>query len=207
MRYYCLYAGDCIVFLRRRKKLKISIESIIGSARRIQGLRQEQHRGAKEESTQVHGDVVSVDHKANVRLTEIESELRTIQNSLTRNQVIEDGLRRLQDDLRRGGENATRILNETTYENNRVLASFVGEHLDSQTVEASLQRVRSLIGDDVMRLRSLQVEAENLLASGNIQENAIERILNSITNALSNSSNKTSPTFTIDSESVKKLVR
>ncbi|MCX7678450.1 MAG: hypothetical protein N2316_04455, partial [Spirochaetes bacterium] len=82
--------------------MKISIESIIGSARRIQSLREEYHKGEKEEGARVRVDVVSLERKANMRLSEIESELRGIQNSLTRNQVIEDGIQRIRDDLTRG---------------------------------------------------------------------------------------------------------
>ncbi len=149
--------------------MKVTIENIIGSAKRIQGERQQQRQG-RDDSAQVRADSVSIEHRTDARLADIQSELRDIQKSLTRNQVVEDGVARLRTDLRQGGENAERILDETRFEGARVLASFVGEHPDAQTVEASMERVRRMVRDDVMRLRKLQVEAENILAAGNASE-------------------------------------
>lgn len=186
--------------------MKISVESIIGSARKIQEQRPRQ-RGERDDGAQVRADYVSIEHRIDKRLSDIHAELRDIQHSLTKNQIIEEGIVRLREDVSRGGENIARILDETRFEGNRVLASFVGGHPDAQLLEAGLDRVRLLIRDDVSRLRSLQVEAENLGAAGTSSEGEAGEIVHSIADAINTAGIKASSVFSIESETVRRLVR
>lgn len=186
--------------------MKISIESIIGSARKIQEQRPRQ-KGEREDGAQVRADSVSIEHRIDTRLADIHAELRDIQHSLTKNQIIEDGIVRLREDFARGGENISRILDETRFEGNRVLASFVGEHPDAQSADAGLDRVRLLVREDVSRLRRLQVEAENIVAAGSASEGEAERVVGTIARAIDMAGDKASAAFSIDSETVRRLVR
>lgn len=186
--------------------MKISIESIIGSAKKIQEQRPRQ-KGEREDGAQVRADSVSIEHRIDKRLSDIHVELRDIQHSLTKNQIVEDGLVRLREDLGRGGENLSRILDETRFEGNRVLASFVGEQPDARSVEAGLDRVQLMVRADVSRLRRLQVEAENIVAAGRSSEAEASTLVGSIAHAIHAAGQKASAAFSIDSETVRRLVR
>lgn len=186
--------------------MKISIESIIGSARKIQEQRP-QKRGEREGGAQVQADSISLGHRIDKRLADIQAELRDIQNSLTKNQVLEDGIVRLRDDLARGGENALGIVEETRFEGAKVLVPFVGERPTLQSAEAGLERVRTMLHDDVSRLRRLQVEAENIIAAGTSSEGEAGALVESIARAMDAAGEKAASVFSVDSEAVRRLVR
>ncbi len=186
--------------------MKISIESIIGSARKIQEQRP-RPKGERENGAQVRADSVSIEHRIDKRLAGIYAELRDIQHSLTKNQIIEDGIVRLREAMAGGGENASLILDETRFEGNRVLASFVGEHFDMQSLETGLDRVRLSMREDISRLRRLQVEAENIVALGTSSEGEAGRLVGSIAHAIDIAGEQASSSFAIDSETVRRLVR
>jgi len=145
--------------------MKVNIDNILGSAKRVRGQMHQDERPRGGERREVRSDSVSIESRVNSRISSIQQELRDVQSSLTRNQTIQDGIGRLREDFARGGEHAARILDETMFEGTPVLRNFLGDRAGAEALAAGGERVASLIGDDVAKLRRLQVEAENLSAS------------------------------------------
>ncbi len=188
--------------------MKVSIESILGSARRIAGQRREDEQGREGRGGEVRTDSVSIENRIHGRLLTIQGELRDIQHSLTRNQIVSDGIGRLGDDMARGGGETGRILDETRFEGNPVLRAFVGDRPDTETLSAARERVGRLIGDDINRLRRLQVEAENLLAAGGRGGEAIDRLMGGIESSLSRAdTGSIARISSLNADSVRRLVR
>jgi len=188
--------------------MKVSIESILGSARKIAGQRREDEHGREGRGGEVRSDSVSIENRINSRLGTIQGELRDIQHSLTRNQIISDGIGRLGDDMTRGGTGAEKILDETRFEGNTVLRAFVGDRPDSQALTAARDRVERLMGDDITRLRKLQVEAENLLAAGGRGESAIDDLMGGIERSLAKAdTGALARVSSLNADTVRRLVR
>lgn len=146
--------------------MKVSIDGILGSARRMNSQLQiddeAQGRGKAETP---RADTVEIENRINSRLDAIQKELREVQTSLTRNQIIRDGMTRLDADMARGGQNARSILDETGFEGKKALREFVGDNPSPAGMKAKLERVNVLIGEDMGRLTRLQIEVENIHAS------------------------------------------
>ena len=67
--------------------MKVSIDSILGSARRINSQRQLEEERFNKQKKEVKSDTLSLSSKVNTRLDSIEREFRDIQSSLTKNQI------------------------------------------------------------------------------------------------------------------------
>ena len=72
--------------------MKVSIDNILGTARKINNQRQLEEENLGKRKKEVKSDSVSISTKVNSRLDGIEREFREIQSSLTRNQIVRDGL-------------------------------------------------------------------------------------------------------------------
>jgi hypothetical protein len=145
--------------------MKVSIDTILGSAKRLRGEMHADDRSRSGRSQDVRSDSVTIEGRVNTRIDSIQGESRDLQSSLTRNQIISDGINRLVEDIAHGGVNRELILDETRFEGRQVLRDFLGGDTSSDALTAGRNRVNDLIGADVGRLRRLQVEAENIVAS------------------------------------------
>ena len=188
--------------------MKVSIESLLGSARRIAGQREPREEGQDSRKKEVRSDTVSIEGRINTRISTIQSELKDIQSSLTRNQVIHDGMRQLGDDLALGGQNLGDILDSVRFEGQTVLRSFIGDHISSDVLESGQERIERQMGDDVSRLRRLQVEAENMMAAGTRPDDRIDGIMGSIERSLSRGEGAALRNLTsLNPDTVRRLVR
>ena len=146
--------------------MKVSIDGILGSARRINNQLQVGDESKDRGRTETpRTDSVEIENRISSRLDAIQKELREIQTSLTRNQIIRDGIGRLGDDAARGGLNAKSILDETRFEGKRALREFLGENISPEGIRTMMGRVDTLIGEDMGKLTRLQIEVENIHAS------------------------------------------
>lgn len=146
--------------------MKISIEGLIGSANKIKGQThtEEESRGGKRNGA-IKADSVEIENRVNTRLDNIQKELKEIQSSLTRNQIIKDGLNRLIEDQGRGGKNTAAILDESRFEGKKILHEFVGDGASKAVLETRQERVDALISTDINKLTKLNIELENIMAS------------------------------------------
>ncbi len=188
--------------------MKISVENILGSAQKIAGKRHEDEQGGEGRGREVRSDSVNIENRINTRLATIQTELRDLQHSLTRNQIISDGIGRLGEDFARGGAGAVKILDETRFDGTTVLRAFVGDHPDARALDTARDRVDRLMGDDIARLRKLQVEAENMLAAGARDESAIDELMVGIERSISKADTGTlARVSTLNADTVSRLVR
>jgi hypothetical protein len=157
--------------------MKVSIEGILGSAQKMNRQRKVEGEQTENRNQASRGDSVNLTRKVNTRLDGIDSEVRDIQTSLTRNQIIRNGIGALQQDYARGGTNQRQIMNDYTYQGEQVLRNHVGDNITGELLDARRQAVDQNIMQEVSSLRRLQVEADNLMASNLAGPEQVDRFM------------------------------
>lgn len=188
--------------------MKISVDGILGSARNINKQRQaaEENNGSRKK--EVRSDSVSITSKVNTRLDSIDTEIRDIQSSLTRNQMLKDGIEELQRDLSQGGTGRERILSDVRFEGKPVLKDFLGELYGPDPLEAKQKEIVTALGNDVNRLKKLQVELDNITASNLAGNDRVEGTMKRIESLFSTMEAKNIEGISsLNADSVKRLIQ
>jgi hypothetical protein len=189
--------------------MKISVEGILGSARNIKGQRlPDEEAPDRKKQGEVRTDSLDIENRIGSRLDLIQRELKELQSSLTRNQIIHDGLLRLREDIGKGGAGAAAILDEVTFEGRQVLRGFTGETVTGESVHAKLGQVENLMESDITRLTRLQIEAENILASSLAGTARAEGIIENIEGVFAKSGVEAAGRFSnLRADAVMRLIR
>jgi hypothetical protein len=145
--------------------MKVSIDGILGSARKINSQKELEDNNQNKKKSDIKVDSVSIGTRINSRLDAMTTEFRDVQSSLTRNQIVRDGIDQLRADLQKGAPEQRNILDNVTFEGKKVLRSFTGEAISNQVLTTKLEQNARLINDDVTHLKKLQVELDNIMAS------------------------------------------
>ena len=145
--------------------MKVTIDGIIGSARKINNQRQLEEENLNKKKNEVKTDSISISRKVNSRLEKIESELREIQSTVTKNQVAGFGVNMLKEDLASGGRNSQNIIKEVKYDGDNLLKGMVGENYTNTELDALYGNINKKIDSEVTRLKHLEVEVDNIMAS------------------------------------------
>ncbi len=156
--------------------MKVSIEGILGSARKINSQRQLDDGGSDKKKKEIRGDSISIGSKINSRLDSIETEYRDLQSSLTKNQIIKDGLDQLETDFRKGGAGSQTIFEEFKFQGEPALRQFVGDTVTEPVIKARGEAVGGLIEKDISTLKRLQVEFDNIVASNLVNGDKLDAI-------------------------------
>jgi hypothetical protein len=146
--------------------MKVSIDGILGSANSINSRRSTEKNSSSKEIKNA-GDSVQIDSRVNSRLDGIDSDLKELQSSLSKNQVIKNGLSRLLEEIEQGGSKSRDILAETKYEGKNVLSDFLGKNEvpDANLIRQKIGENQNFINSDMSRLTKIQIETENIFAS------------------------------------------
>lgn len=160
--------------------MKISIDGILGSAKRINSQRSPDQESKDKKKKEVSADSIEIRNKVLSRLETIQKEFKEIQSSLTMNQIINDGMKKLRDDLAKGSEHKDTIMDEVRFDNKKVLHAFIGDNVTGEILSTKQERLDKLIKDDISRLRRLQIEVENILASNLTDSDRVEDIMKNI---------------------------
>ncbi len=160
--------------------MKISIDGILGTAQKINSQKELEENNPNKRQSDVKTDSVSIGSRINTRLDAMETEFREVQSSLTRNQIVRDGIDQLRTDLQKGAPDQQAILNSVTFEGSRVLRSFVGEAITEQLLNSKMETNTQLINDDVTRLKRLQVELDNITASDLVGQDRLKNIVSNV---------------------------
>jgi len=160
--------------------MKVSVDGILGSARKINNQRQLDEDNLGKKKKDIKSDSVSIGTKVNSRIDSIETELRDIQSSLTSNQIIKDGIEQLRDDYNRGGSNQEAILSEVKFEGEDVLKNFIREPVDGKSLDSKYDLIVNDITDDASRLKKLQVEVDNIMASNLAGTEKVDNLMTDI---------------------------
>ncbi len=155
--------------------MDISIDGIIGSAKKINNQRNtESGKNNKNSDFSTKTDTIEISNRVDARLTLIQKDLKTIQESLTKNQVIEHGLDLLGKDRENQGT-INDLYKNITFKDEKVLMDFLEDKneisLDYFTEKSAFNE--RLLNEDLNRLAKLQIETENLLASNLIKDKKI----------------------------------
>ena len=185
--------------------MKVSIDGILGSAQRINSQRQVDDESQKKKDVRM--DSVNIGAKINSRLDSIESELRDIQTSLTKNQIVRDGVDQLAVDYKSGGTKQEQILSGVTFNGSQALRDFMGGAIFADSFAEKLRQINEAINADIGKLRKLQVEVDNITAS-NLAGTKTDRLMDSINNALSSTDNVNPAVISqLNPDAVMKLIK
>ena len=188
--------------------MKISIDSILGSARKINNQRQIEEDGLSNRKKEIKSDSVSISRKVDTRLDKIETEFRDIQSSLTKNQILKNGMDELLTDLAKGGRNRDKIMDQVTFEGDKVLKSAMGGNVTAPEVEKKSQEIVKSMDRDVTKLKKLQVEVDNIMASNLAGQDKVENIMTNIDSFLGKAgAGKLENLTSLNVDSVMKLIK
>jgi hypothetical protein len=160
--------------------MKISIDGILGTAQKINSQKELEENNQNKKKADVKVDSVSIGSRINTRLDAMETEFREIQSSLTKNQIIRDGIEQLWADFRKGGQEQQHILKNVTFEGDTVLNSFMGNTVNEQSLTEKLDKNGNLINEDVGRIKKLQVELDNIMASDLVGRDRLSGIMSNV---------------------------
>ncbi len=167
--------------------MKISIDGILGTAKKINSQKELEENNLDKRKGTVKTDSVSIGSRINSRLDAIEAEFKDIQSSLTKNQIIRDGIEQLRNDLALDGRRQESILKNVTFEGKDVLRGFVGNEITEPNLKAKQDSNAGLINSDVNRLKKLQVEVDNITASDLAGSDRLKNMMSNIDSIFSRS--------------------
>jgi len=160
--------------------MKISIDGILGTAQKINSQKELEENNQNKKKSDIKVDSVSIGSRINTRLDAMETEFREIQSSLTKNQIIRDGIEQLWDDFRKGGQEQHNIFKNVMFEGTPVLQGFMGPAINEQTLAEKLDKNGTMINEDVGRIKKLQVELDNIMASDLVGRDRLEGIMSNV---------------------------
>jgi len=160
--------------------MKVSIDGILGTAQKINSQKELEENNPNKKRSDVKTDSVTIGGRINTRLDAMETEFREVQSSLTRNQIVRDGIEQLRTDLEKGAPQQQNILNNVTFEGTAVLRSFVGGTITEPQLNAKMEAAATLINEDITRLKKLQVELDNITASDLVGQERLKSIVSNV---------------------------
>jgi hypothetical protein len=156
--------------------MKIGINGILSTAINMKNQGNSYEESLKNDKTKSKSDSVEIRSRLASRLTNIQNELKTLQSSLTRNQVIKEGINQLKDDFEKESGNSSYIMAHGTFEKEYVLADFLGYNITPENINTSSDKVDKLLEKDINDLKVLQVEIENIAASSLVDAEIVDRV-------------------------------
>lgn len=167
--------------------MKVSIDGILGTAKKINSQRELEENNSNRKKSEIKTDSISIGSRINTRLDAMEAEFKDVQSSLTRNQIVRDGIEQLRADYQKGGQESRTIINNVTFDGKKVLTDFDAEAITSELIEARLENTVRRINDDVTRIKRLQVELDNIMASNLVGQDRLQNIMTNIDSIFSRS--------------------
>jgi len=184
--------------------MKITADGILGSAQKINNKKKTDETELKQDTKNAKTDSVNLSRVINSRIEALGKEVKDIQTSLTKNQIIRDGIDQL---LAAPSGAADTILNETTFNNSKILKEFVGTTFTPQEIESKKSEVKALISSDVNSLTKIQVEMDNIIASDLTGNKKVENLMAGVNETLKKTPAGLENISNLDAEKVAKLIR
>ncbi|MBP7901218.1 MAG: hypothetical protein KA015_00215 [Spirochaetes bacterium] len=159
--------------------MNINVDNIIGSAAKINNKRNSDKSASRDENNKSI-DSVEIGKKVNTRLDSIDSDLKNIQSSLSKNQTIRESLNLLFEEISMGGSKSEIIIKEAKYADEAVLSDlFKDREINESNVRSLIDMTEKNITSDVSKLTKLQIETENIFASNMAGGDQIEKVIKS----------------------------
>ncbi len=185
--------------------MKVTADGILGSAQKINNKKKTEETEVKQDTKSLKSDSINISKVINSRIEALGKEVKDIQISLTKNQVIRDGIDQLLSAPSAG--DAETILNETTFNNSKILKDFVGTTFTPQEVESKKIDVKALISNDINSLTRIQVEMDNIIASDLTGSRKAESLMAGVSETLKKAPSGLENISNLDAEKVMKLIR
>jgi hypothetical protein len=187
-----------------RCKMKITADGILGSAQKINNKRQaeEGNKGAKKD---IKTDSIILGKAINSRIETLEKEIKDIQTSLTKNQIIREGI----DDILKNNtpENINLTMEASKFEGRQILRDYVGTDTAPAVLQTKKKDVESLINNDINSLTKVQVEIDNIVASNLAGDKKAENLMSNVNDIFKNVPANLDTISNLDADKVMKLVR
>ncbi len=185
--------------------MKVTADGILGSAQKINNKKKTEETDVKLDSKSVKSDSINLSKVINSRIEALGKEVKDIQTSLTKNQIIRDGIDQLLTASSSGA--AETILNETTFNNSKILKEFIGTTFTPQEIESKKSDVKTLISGDVNTLTKIQVEMDNIIASDLTSNKKVETLMAGVSETLKRTPAGLENISNLDAEKVMRLIR
>ncbi len=156
--------------------MKIGINGILSTAINMKNQSNLHEESFKSDKTKAKSDSVEIRSRLASRLSVIQDELKSLQSSLTRNQIIKEGINQLKEDIENENGKRDLILSQNKFENEYVLNDFLGDGINYDKVVESGDRVEKLIEKDIGDLKALQIEIENITASNLVNTEIMDKV-------------------------------
>jgi len=185
--------------------MKITADGILGSAQNINNKKKSDEKGLKNDSVDLKSDSIDIKKVINSRIEAIEKEVKDIQTSLTKNQMISRGLDRLLAASDPNTLNA--IMNETLFNNSKILKDFVGPKLTPDEFKSKKNEIDALLSNNLISLTKIQVEMDNIAASNVIGNKKIENLMSGINGTLKTTGIGIENISNLDADKVMRLIK
>jgi hypothetical protein len=187
--------------------MKITVDGILGSAQKINNKKKADETELKQDKKEIKPDSVNISRIINSRIESLEKEVKDIQTSLTKNQIIHEGIDRLMtastpDDVKK-------IMNETTFNNSKILKEFMhsGTSFTPEMIASRKNEAKTLLSNDVNSLTKIQVEMDNIIASDLTGSKKVENLLAGVNETLKKTPAGLENISNLDADKVRKLIR
>lgn len=184
--------------------MKITAEGILGSAQKINNKRQteEGNKGAKKD---LKTDSLTLGKALNSRIETIEKEIKDIQTSLTKNQIIREGIDNILKD--NSPENVNQTLEVSKFEGRQILKDYLGTDTATVALQTKKKDIENQINNDINTLTKVQVEVDNIVASNLAGTKKIESLMSNVNDIFKNIPANLDTISNLDADKVMKLVR
>lgn len=145
--------------------MKVSIDGILGSARKINSQRENSSaEGSKKAAnSESRADSVNLSAKLKSRLDSIDADFKSVQSDLTKNQIIRNGVEQMMSEANKSRH--AEILRNSTFEGKPVLADFLAGKTEKGDLNLKNSEISSKIEKNITDIKKLQVEVDNISAS------------------------------------------
>lgn len=185
--------------------MKITADGILGSAQKINNKKNFEEADLKKNLKSEKTDSINLSRVINSRIETLGKEVKDIQTSLTKNQIIREGIDQLL--TASSSSAADTILNETTFNNSKILKDFIGTTFTPQVIESKKSEVTTLISGDINALTKIQVEMDNIVASDLAGNKKVENLMAGVSETLKKTPAGFENISNLDAEKVMKLIR
>lgn len=186
--------------------MKVSIDAILQSANQLKStINVDEHKSGNK--NKVTGDKINIEHRVMARLDEIHNQIKDIQTTLTRYQVIDEGIRTLLDDKKAGNTSTQNIINSTLYNNRPVLKEFLGDNYDENSIVHKRDQLKNLVTESISNLQRLEIEFENIVASDLARNVQLKGKIEEINALIPRNVKNPQHIHYLDAETVKRLIQ
>jgi hypothetical protein len=163
--------------------MKVTSDGILSTAIDMKNKKNIHEESSKSHKQKIKSDTIEIRSRLAQRLTTIQNELKNLQSSLTKNQIIKEGIKQLMEDFDNGKTNTKAILDQIKFEDKYVLTDFLDNNINFEKITSGNVKIGKLIEKDITELKGLQVEIENIVAS-NLADSNISGTISKIENTL-----------------------